>query len=312
MKKILYFITIAIVVVSFQPVKGQLLNKLRKQVERKSEEHALKEADKAADKGLDKAADAIWDAIEEEEKETKDPDDTTSTSASSEPDSFAKIMSVNSGPPVQVADSYSFDTRVAYEMTVEGAGPNEENMVMEMVSWYWDGKNYSANKIRANQGGQPMDILTVFDMDNEVMIIIMEEQKMAQMMSTKGLEEQAQVDDATQNDVKIKKTGRSKKILGYTSYEYEMQNGDTQGTFWIAPDAKVYSASMFKGGMFGNDGPDINLPKDQQGMLMEMNAVVTDDEGKKSNMKLLVKSIDKKSMTINLSDYQKMNLGGFH
>ncbi len=311
MKKNLYLIATVLVLFTCLPARGQFLNKLQKQIERKSEEHALKEADKAADKGLDKAADAIWKSIEEQEKENSG--DTTSSGSGNAGHQAGFPFSVNSGEPVPVEDQYTFDTRVAYQFSAENPDNKQEEAIMDMISWYGEGKEYSATRIKVSQNEQPLNVLTIFDLKNEAMIVIMEDQKMAQVMSTKemNVEEESSADDSNVpvDKPEIKKTGRTKKILGYTCYEYEMKDKDTEGTFWIAPDAKVYSAGLFKGGVFGKDSPDIILPEDQQGMLMEMNAVVTNEDGEKSNIKLVVKSIDKKSMTINMADYQKMNLG---
>jgi len=307
MKTTLYLIITGLILFAHQPVNGQFLDKLRRQVERKSEEHAIKEADKAADKGLDKAADAIWNSIEENEK--KDSSDTTSN----ESDSFAKIMSqIGTGPPVHIAKSYSFDTQVAYEIRSDNNESKDEEVVMDMISWYKEGKNYTATKIKSTQDGQSVNVTTILDIENEAMIMVMEDQKMAQLISTKGTtDEIAEENVELENSAKFKKTGRTKKILGYTCHEYETHSNDTDATFWIAPNAKIYSAGLFQGGMFGQDKPDIDIPKDQQGMLMEMNAIVNDSNGKKSNMKIIVKNIDKKSITINMDDYQKMNFGGY-
>ncbi len=308
MKTTLYLIITGLILFAYQPVNGQFLDKLRRQVERKSEEHAIKEADKAADKGLDKAADAIWNSIEENEK--KDPSDTTTNQS----DSFGKIMShLSTGPPVNISEKYAFDTQVAYEIRSDNNETKNEEVVMDMISWYKEGKNYTATKIKSTQNGQSVNVTTILDIENEAMIMVMEDQKMAQLISTKGTTDEMTQDDVDpDNNPKLKKTGRTKKILGYTCHEYETHTNDSDGTFWIAPNAKVYSAGLFQGGIFGQDKPDIDIPKDQQGMLMELNATVTDSDGKKSNMRIIVKSIDKKSITINMDDYQKMNFGGYN
>lgn len=307
MKNTFLIIFAGLIFFAYQPVNGQLLNKLRRQAERKSEEHALKEADKAADKGLDKAADAIWGAIEGEE----DKSDTTSEGSDH---NVNFNLQIGGGTPAPTESSYTFDTQVAYQFIVEDPESKDEETIMDLISWYQEGKEYTATKMHVTNDEQPINVLTIFDLKNESMIMIMEDDKIAQVISTKEKSEEP-TNNHVQGDsnTTFKKTGRTKKILGYTCYEYKMHNEDADGTFWIAPDAKVHSATLFQGGIFGKEAPELDIPKDQQGMLMEMNSVVTDSDGKKTNMKILIKSIDKKNLKINMSDYQKMSLGAsFH
>ncbi len=309
MKKHLYPVLAIMAIYIYMPAQSQFLKKLHKQPEQKSEEQVSEEADSADTKGFKKKVKSIWGGIfQENEDETGAADDTSSE----EPGDVNTGFPMGSNAKVPVEDQYSFDTRVVYQFTTENPD-SKEKVDMDIISWYKEGAEYSATRIQSATDQQSINVLTILDMKNKAMIMIMEDQKMAQVISTKGMdvdEADGQNDTANPEDKPtIRKTGRTKKILGYTCYEYEMKSKDTEGTFWIAPEAKVYSAGMFKGGMFGEDSPSVIIPENQQGMLMEMNAVVTGEDGKKSDIKLIVKSIDKKSMTINMADYQKMSFG---
>ena len=47
------------------------------------------------------------------------------------------------------------------------------------------------------------------------------------------------------NGTKINKTGASKKILGYTCYEYIVKDKDTDSRFWVTPDLEVQNWMRF-------------------------------------------------------------------
>jgi len=155
MKKNLCLIIVVFSIFSFIPAEGQFLNKLQRQIQRKSEEHALKEADKAADKGLDKAAEAIWKSIEEKENSG----DTTSSGSGDAGHDVNFSLNINSGAPVPVEDHYAFDTRVAYQFSAENPDNREEEPIMDLISWYKEGKQYSATRIKASENGQPLNVL---------------------------------------------------------------------------------------------------------------------------------------------------------
>ncbi len=310
MKKHFYPVMVLLAVFVYLPASGQFLNKLQKKLKGNKEEPAQQEEKKEDDKGINKALKSIFGVPEDSESE----DGTEADSTAPGQPNMGFGFGMGSGEPVPVEDRYIFDTRVVYQMTADNHDSKKEDVTMDMISWFEEGADYSATRIKTSQDQQPLNVLTIIDTKNEAMIVILEDQKMAQVMSTKNMKEEGsgsgQGEPSTPGDKPtIRKTGRTKKILGYTCYEYEIKDKDTEGTFWIAPEAKVYSGGMFKGNIFGNDSPSIAIPEDQQGMLMEMNTVVTDEDGKKSNIKLIVKSIDRKSMTVNMDDYQKMNIG---
>ena len=159
----------------------------------------------------------------------------------------------------------------------------------------------------------PASVFSVIDEKNKAMIILMEEQKIAQVISMDKIKDIATEENESEGlDASfdaIKKTGNSKKILGYDCEEFASENEDTRFTFWVTQELDIYQKNMFYnvskslgGSSFGN------IPKEAKGLMMEMQF---EHKSKDESGKMIVKEIRKESKSIETEGYQFMNLSQF-
>ncbi|MDZ7612611.1 MAG: DUF4412 domain-containing protein [Flavobacteriaceae bacterium] len=192
---------------------------------------------------------------------------------------------------------------------------------MDYSLWFSSDENYMGMvveniKTESDQNNQMPGMLTILDEGNQAMIIIMEEQKIAQLMSMESIKKMAKdIDEEGLKDnkteaYKVQKTGKSKKILGYTADEYQSQTDDGKITYWITQDLKFYQKNMFYSMNQSMGGNNFELPEYANGFLLEMHFVGTAKDNTGDTMTMTIKDIQKKNKTITMGDYQRMNLNG--
>lgn len=220
------------------------------------------------------------------------------------------------GADVPIEKNYQFDTNVMYTMEFTS---NEENSVVDYSMWFSDKNNYMATQVSQIQSGSkdnqemPPSVLSVIDDKNKAMIIFMEEQNIAQVLSMEKIKNIATDENDSEGlDASfdaIKKTGNSKKILGYDCEEFSSENEDTKFIFWVTQELDIYQKNMFYnvskslgGSSFGS------IPKEAKGLMMEMQF---EHKSKDEHGKMMVKQIRKESKSIDTEKYQFMNLSQF-
>ncbi|MDH3321397.1 MAG: DUF4412 domain-containing protein [Flavobacteriaceae bacterium] len=301
--KLIKLISLALIVsISFtNGTHAQILKKLKKKVQQAAEQTVIdKTAEKAAQE-TGKAMDSLLDV---------DPD----YQAKDQEQLLNKYMSTDNN--ISVEDVYTFDTNVIMNMVVEDP---KHPMTYDYSMWFTNNSSYMATEIKNMQAKNskddkmPKDMLTVIDDKNQVMLIIMETQKMAQIISmekVKDIADQENLESDAVNDLtpEIKQTGKSKKILGYQCEEFETLIEEGKMTFWITQDIRLFQKNMFENlntSLGGN--PFQSIPEAAKGFMMEMH-FESQLNGSKTSM--YVKDISKKKKTINVKDYQLMNLSG--
>jgi len=277
---------------------AQFLKKLKNQVQQAAEQVVI---DKVAEKGAQeagKAMDSILDI---------------------DPNYQAKNQELllnsffQSGENIDVEDIYNFDTNVIMEMVIE---EKKNPTKIDYSMWFTKNDSYMATEINnmdtkeSKKQKIPGGMLTVIDDENQAMIIIMEEQKMAQIISMKSIKDIA-IEETKSDDIsipKITKTGKSKKILGYNCEEFTTKTEEGSMTLWITQDIRLFQKNMFANfNKSLRSNPFESIPEAAKGFMMEMHMV--NDKGGKSSM--YVKRISKKNKTIHIKDYKLMNLSGF-
>ena len=159
----------------------------------------------------------------------------------------------------------------------------------------------------------PASVLSVIDEKNKAMIILMEEQNIAQVVSMEKIKDIATEENESEGvDASfetIKKTGNSKKILGYDCEEFASENEDTRFTFWVTQELDIYQKNMFYNVSKSLGGSSFaNIPKEAKGLMMEMQF---ENKNKDERGKMVVKEIRKESKSIDTEGYQFMNLSQF-
>ena len=107
------------------------------------------------------------------------------------------------------------------------------------------------------------------------MIIIMEEQKIAQVLSMEKLKKlpwkKMKQSQLLHNFNSVQKTGNTKKILGYTCDEFSSQNETNKFSFWVTEELDLFQKNMFFNISKSLGGNTFNnIPENAQGFMMEM------------------------------------------
>ncbi len=313
------------------PSQAQLLDKLKRAAKERLEDHAVDKVVEGVDKGVEKTEKVIWKSIMGGNKKSKNNKNGSqgSTENTEMDDSKTgvedydveqiqtKIMSMMGGDAekVETADRYSFTTEVVYKMeAIIDGKPTSMDYTMLLNP----DEEYMATKIGSMMGQDgkktkmAMNMTTIMDFQNNAMIMIMEEQKIAQIMSMSQINDMAE-NDEPQVETSITKTGRTKEILGYKCEEYQMTSEDMEGSIWIAPDIEVYNQSFLNNlgsSSFANKSELMDL----KGLTMEMDMTIKSEKKKKKggdmNMKMTVISFEEQNNEIAMANYKSLSLGG--
>ena len=290
MKPLKLIILATIFSISFSNgAQAQFLKKLKSKVQQAAEDVAIDKASQKAAQETGKALDSLLDI---------DPN------YQSKNEEQLQKMLLQTGEDIPIDEFYSFDTNVVYKVEYTN---DEKPSNLDYSMWFSAKENYmafeinnpSANTSKSEQ--KSADMLSIIDDKNQAMIIIMEEQKMAQIISTKTIKDLAIKDnqkDQVQNIdfTELKKTGKNKKILGYSCEEYSRITDDLKMTFWITQDVKLYQKNMFMNMSKSLGGRTFsNVPESVKGFMMEMHYENKLDNEKSS---MVVQDIIKKPMKI--------------
>lgn len=281
--------------------QAQILKKLKKRVQEATEDVIVEKAAQKTAQETGKVMDSLLEIDPDYEQKNQEQ---------------WEKMFAQGGANVPIEKSYQFDTNVMYTMEFTS---NKENSVVDYSMWFSDKNNYMATQVSQMQSGSnesqemPASVLSVIDEKNKAMIILMEEQKIAQVVSMDKIKDIANEENESEGlDASfeaIKKTGNSKKILGYNCEEFASENEDTRFTFWVTQELDIYQKNMFYnvskslgGSSFGS------IPKEAKGLMMEMHF---EHKSKDESGKMVVKEIRKESKSIQTEGYQFMNLSQF-
>ncbi len=296
----LILLTLAISLSFSNETNAQFLKKLKKRVQQAAEEAII---DKTAEKAAQETGKAMDSLLE------IDP------SYQAKNQEHPQKMLMQTGEKIPVEEVYSFNTNVVYQMNFIS---DNKPSTIDYSMWFSDDENYMASEMKNITSGKtknkqmPMGMITIIDDKNKAMIMILEEQKIAQVISMDKIKEIAIEEDGESLDTSfpnIKKTGKSKKILGYYSEEFTTQTEDETMSFWVTQDVKLYQKNMFLnmseslGGIKFED-----IPNAAKGFMMEMH-FENKSNGEKGSM--VVTGIFNKAKTIVTKNYQLMNLSGF-
>ena len=294
-------LTLIISLLSFNNTEAQLLKKLKKRVQEATEDVI---ADKAAEKVAQETGKALDSLLQ------IDPD--------YQPYSQAQLeqFMVQDTADYAMEASYEFNTNVTYQMEFSS---KDNSSIVDYGMWFSENENYMGTQVKnikskeKEQQDMPASMLSVIDEKNKTMIIFMEDQKIAQVLSMEKIKEismeENEAENANTDFEGLKKTGKTKKILGYTCEEFVAVNDENNFSIWVTDELELFQKSMFYSineSLGGNTFR--NIPKDAEGFMMEMHFenLVNGEKGK-----MIVTEINKQSKSINTSEYQYMNLSRF-
>lgn len=286
---------------SISSTQAQILKKLKKRVQEATEDVLV---DKAADKAAQETSKALDSILE------IDPDYESKVATQLQ----NSMTQSSEGLPVE--DLYKFNTAVFYNMEFD---EKDKSSKVEYIMWFSENESYMATQVKnasskaSEKENMPASMFTVLDEKNKAMIVFMEEQKIAQLLSMDTLKELSELenesDEIDTDYTDLKKSGRTKKILGYDCEEFIAENAENKFSMWVTQDLDLYQKNMFFSLNESLGGKKFShIPDEAKGFMMEMHFedLANDEKGK-----MIVTKIDKQLKSIEPSQYQFMNLNQF-
>ncbi|MDR7130655.1 hypothetical protein J2X69_003012 [Algoriphagus sp. 4150] len=153
---------------------------------------------------------------------------------------FSKIMK-GLGEPVDTEDQYDFFGHIVLEMTSrDNKGKTSDPVLFK--SYLAKSSNYTGMELVDPKKPEAMTSM-VFDMKNQASIVFLENKgeksSFAYKMDLDAIDDAVSdhLDTLSVGDVVVKKTGKTKDILGYPCEEYHVKNEDGEGYYWVTNKA---------------------------------------------------------------------------
>jgi hypothetical protein len=199
-----------------------------------------------------------------------------------------------------VASDFRFNHSVQMEIqSVSKKGKAEPVVNYEMLL----GGNHPAFGVKVAMEGANSTIF--WDTEKSIMVTLVDSpaMKMGIAMKFDPAALPSDEDNVAESDMKFKKTGRTKILLGHECHEYTAEDDDSIAEFWMAPSVDLNLAGPF-GTMMMNNG-NANASGYPSGFMMEMTSTGK-KKGEKTTMR--VTKIEKnKETVINTSSYSFMH-----
>lgn len=271
--------------------------------------------DRKIDKGIDKSLDGIEGLFKKKDKDKDKGSDSNEeqqkemTQEEMDAQNAAAMSMLGFGSSADVKEKYSFNHELEYKITMtEKKGKETENM--NMVMMISENEPIFGTKLDMPQGSSN----SVFDYDKGQMITLTKTEGM-NMGMVMNIDQEA-MQNYTSNeeekettDSKFRKTGNTKKILGYNCEEWKMEDKDNTSTVWVSTDLDMNIgnalSSMAQGAKKNSPVPAGEYP---MGTLMESTSV---DNKSGDTYHMIATRVDMNSNpSVSTEGYQFMNMGG--
>ncbi|TLX76015.1 DUF4412 domain-containing protein [Labilibacter sediminis] len=306
MKQFIFIAYIAVFGLISEPIFCQnILERMTKKATKKAEKELEKKIENETDEQIEKAFEE-----QDQESETESSDIGTID--------LSKMMEKMgaSSTPVKLEDNYSFTVSITIEIKAFDASDQltSNGEIITYLNPNTESYAYQFTSEEIDEKQQDTKGVIIMDMENEACIILSDDEPkktgiaygMANMTDNEAWENNDETESMPDNileDTNIKKTGRTKSILGYKCIEYLHKDDNSKTSFWITKDfkwdSKSLTNSVFKSSMLFQGLPG--------GFLMESYSEEF-DTGEKSTY--LVKNIDKSTnVEFRLASYNITNMG---
>ncbi len=274
------------------PLEAQILKRIEQSAKRATERVIERKTEEKVEDEVENIFDSIFTSKKENKKDTTSQGSEEAVTENTEQASFNIF-----GSDAKYEDSYSFD--ISFTIQIEDY--EEDSYAMEITQGYGTDCLLTIT--------EETEAPIIMDFKNNTALMVNEKEKQIQAFSLKGMDKYMknsaeEINTEEFPDVDIVKTGKTKKILGYTCYEYIMDSKDGRMVSWHAPDVTFDYSKMF--GSF-TDFPEMNkgvqtenLIEMQEGYLMEM--TMFKPNGKKQTYYKVI-SIDENERIINLEKF---------
>lgn len=292
---------------------AQFLDRLKKTVQKTVEDAVDRKVEEKTKKTTEDAIDSIFETPKKksnkkkkkQEKETiiEEEDFIYTDDEEVEVPDFLKNMGTMEKAKYESDYSFSFTITMKVENFQDGKKMLDKEMQKDMEMKQSFGKNAIAFYVE----NENKKMLSVIDLKNESMLMLSEEDKSGSAIPLSFLDKFGSNDEDNEN-YEIKKTGRSRKIKGYTCYEYVLADNSFKQEIWLAPSLNFLNESYVKGlsKMVKRNKNQKNIYKalkGNEGFPMEIMLYL---DNKKTN-RITVTDINKNQKNIRISDYKMMN-----
>lgn len=302
---------------------GQIITseEVKERAEQKSEQRVDQKVDEGIDKGLDAIEGLLFGKRKKKDKGAQETDQNQQigSAPSGSTSSSAPMGGLMSQNPANVRELYSFDAYTVVKMEIT----NKRGKIDELIFRYYfpeDGA-YIGTELQSATGTKDVpQSITIMDLTNQQMVMLMDnpDQPMGMIMrlDAAAIETMDEIlEDETEQDMQLIKTGRTKKILGYNCDEYTMNSEDgVKGTYWVTDETDLniggaLAAMGMQNKQNGKQKQNMNLPDDYPlGALMELE--YTQENGEKMTMTTIeVNTNFKRDYNTNGYTFMNMNFG---
>lgn len=302
-------------------------NMAGKHAENRADQNVNKKINGEIDKSVDKAFNKLWGDDKKKEDETQDQSGNSSpeqadqnassptqkaSDARDKAASNAMMKALGISTNVDVKSSYDYSGDI--EMTIQTWDETGETEGPVLYTTYVS-KGNEGFAMKFSQDGTGSTTM-IFDYKDSKMIIMNNENgdKTGMVMQWEGMTDSLEnfdyseppgddeIEDFSKFNEHLKKTGKSKKIAGYTCDEYIYDDEESHATMWMTDElppelwANMFSANAYSAASMGFYG----------GFVMEM-----DSKEKETNERttLLVNKVNRnKTSSISTSGYQFMSM----
>jgi hypothetical protein len=308
----------------FAPLNAQsMMERVAKKAAERLEQKTEDRLDKKADERIDKSLDSMEESVTSDNQGTPSPAKDTDAANQKRMGNLLGKMGISS-EPVKYGDSYTFNSSMRINIkTIDKKGKVVNDG--EMISYLSEDDKYMAYEfvsgdINVEAGDAPKNKgLFILDYDNHATLILSEEnnqktgvayglsedfvQSASDEEDFEAIESSSDEADLDYTPSNIKKTGRTKDILGYKCQEYEYEDENTRGSFWLTKDYKSPRSSAIPS-MFNWTAVTFG---GTSGFLMASES--TDlESGEKSTMEV-TEINSNKNTSFNTQNYEITNLG---
>lgn len=323
MKSLLHIILLLVFVISVPQTKAQDVNRLLKKATQKLEQKTEAEADKIIDEEIDKLfekdnKEKETQKIENDENEQVEQEvevkQKSSSSKREQQQSQAFLNMMGMGANIPTENAYNFSSSIKMEMESFDAEGNSGGKTFYESFINPHEKTYAMKFTSDDESSRNSEGLMIFDYKNKAMIILSSENGEKSGMVTPiavdetDFEEMEKTDAAYDEEMEkytnLKKTGNTKKILGYNCDEYVYQDEQGKISYWFSDDVDIFNSGLFGGieglSMFFAG----QMPK---GMMLQMESEnFTNKEKSTINVKEINENTNK---NISLEGYQLISIG---
>jgi len=269
----------------FDRIINRTQDKISREISDRIVERISDEITRAAMKPVD-------DAIDDMLRERYVQDSINGKTSSGNYDDFVAAFLT----PVDLPENYTFDMTLESEMKDYDGDKSRMDMMLT--------ENGSA--IGIIQYTEEGESTMVFDMKNNIMAIYTDGKEGKKVMAMPSIISMAGAMAAAETDedayeITVKKTGKTKKILGYETEEWEIDDEATKTKAYVANDFPIAWKNSF--GQFLQE----MMPTTQRDQMPEGMALKSETKTKKKNKKssYIVKKIIDTPTKINNSEYEQ-------